>query len=83
MNSKLKQWSDLNYEQIRQQFAFDLHEILKENKLTLSDVEQRLGWADGYLQSLIYNDNLSLKDIAEITAALQGTCRIVIVIPRP
>ena len=83
MDPKDRQRRNLNYENTRQQFAFDFEELMKEYGLAFTDIARELNTSVSKTLNLIRNDNLTLKEIVTLITALQGTCRIVIVIPRP
>jgi predicted transcriptional regulator len=77
----IKTTIELNYEKARQEFSCDFQELLREKGLTYKDIAQRLGCSVTSLRKKVQSDELSLHDLVELSTALQGTCRILIILP--
>lgn len=75
----------LKYENARLQFALDYRELMREYKISYSDVATILGLSGIRTRELINRDPLNLEQMTALVDVLNecGSCRIVFVIPRP
>lgn len=69
------------YEATHQEFIEDFLSIMRERNLTTKDIAECLGKSVPDTRKIMYKDELSLRDIVELTSALQGTPRILIIFP--
>lgn len=83
MDFRQKRQIALEYEKVRAQFSFDFRELLRERGMDYNDVAVALGWTRAEVRRRIQGDDLTLKDIVYLAAGLQGTTRILIILPRP
>lgn len=85
MNHLTKRRVALKYESARLQFASDYRELMREYKVSYSDVAEILGLSGIKVRQLINRDPLNLEQMTALVDVLNecGTCHVVFVIPRP
>jgi len=83
MDFRKKEQVKQAYEKARVQFSYDYRELLKEYGLTYKDVAEFMNTTVSTVRQKIQSDNISFAELVTLAAALQGTIRILIILPRP
>ncbi|HEC64213.1 MAG TPA: hypothetical protein ENI23_02840 [bacterium] len=83
MNWREKEQLDREYEIVRLQFSSDFRELMREHNVTYKDLGVRLNMSVLKVRQMIHSTNLTIREMSTLAYALQGTIRILIILPRP
>ena len=83
MNHRQREFIERNYEVSRLQFSLDFRELLREYNKTYKDIADVLCVSVPEVRKRVQSNNITYKEMVELITILGGTCRVLIVIPRP
>ncbi len=83
MDFRQREQRDREYEKVRLQFSYDFRELLKEYDVSYKDIAKILNVTVPKVRQMIQSDNITIKDLVTLAYALQGTIRILVILPRP
>ena len=69
------------YYKLRLDFSIQLKELMEEKGITKKELAKRMGVSPSYITKIFSGDNISLKTVAKVLAALQVDATIKLIEP--